>query len=86
MDGRTPFTGLKEKKGVSTLSRYFKIARGLSLYGRTPFTWLPDDDATGCPDQGHNHHRQQTEKERKTTRKKKERSVQWGERREKRRK
>ncbi len=39
---------------------------------RTPFTWLPDD-ATGCPDQGHNHPRQQREKERKTTRKKKER-------------
>ncbi len=38
--------------------------------GRTPFTGLPDD-ATGCPDQGHNHPRQQREQERKTTRKRK---------------
>jgi hypothetical protein len=39
------------------------------LDGRTPFTWLPDD-ATGCPDQGHNHPRQQREKERQEKRKK----------------
>ncbi len=38
--------------------------------GRTPFTGLPDD-ATGCPDQGHNHHRQQRKKERKKEERKK---------------
>ncbi len=50
------------------------------MEGRTPFTGLPDD-ATGCPDQGHNHPRLQREKERKKdNKKKKERNVGGGRR------